>query len=94
MVFLLGQVRTFFFMLIFGFFSGLLFNIYQRIVYRFGFKKSVLHISDLLFGILLGSLGFLLLICINHGNLRFYVILAIILGFIIYSLLFNNSSKA
>jgi len=93
MVFLFDQIRTFFSMLIFGFFSALIFNLYQLIIHRFKLRRFIIHISDILFSIIFGILGFLLLIEINHGNLRFYVILGIIIGFVIYYSLVNYLKK-
>lgn len=84
MLLLFDQIRTFLFMFLFGFFSGFLFNIYQKIIDRCKIKKFLIHISDLSFSILLGILGFLILVFLNNGNFRFYVILAIILGLGVY----------
>jgi len=93
MVFLFDQIRTFFYMLIFGFFSALIFNLYQFIIHRYKLRRFIIHISDTFFSIILGILGFLLLIYINNGNLRFYVILAIIIGFVICYSLVNYLKK-
>ncbi len=93
MIFLIDQIKTFICMLIFGFFTGLIFNLYQFIIHHFKLKRFLIHISDTLFSIILGILGFLLLIYINHGILRFYVILAIIIGFAIYYSVANYVKK-
>lgn len=93
MIFLMDQIRTFLFMLIFGFVVGMTFNLYQIILHRFNFKRFIVHISDIIFSLILGVSGFILLICVNHGNMRFYVILAIILGFCIYNYLAYSIRK-
>lgn len=93
MIFLLDQVKTFISMLIFGFFTGFIFNLYQLIIHRFKLRRYIIHISDTLFSIILGIVGFVLLIYINHGILRFYVILAIIIGFAIFYSVVNYVKK-
>mgnify|MGYP000406885573 CR=1 FL=1 len=93
MILLLDQVKTFFCMLVFGFFSGLIFNLYQVIIHHLKLKRVLVHISDIIFSIVLGVSGFLLLIYINNGNLRFYVILAIVIGFGLYYSISNFIHK-
>lgn len=93
MIFLLDQIKTFFSMLLFGFFSGFIFNIYQIILHRFRFKRFIIHIFDIVFSVLLGVSGFILLIYINNGSLRFYVILAITIGFLIYNSIVHRIRK-
>lgn len=93
MLFLLEQIRTFCLMSVFGFFSGLVFRIYQLLVHKYKIKKVIIHLSDLVFSIMTGMIGFLLLIYINGGNLRFYVIIAIISGFALSLLLFKLSKR-
>jgi len=80
-------------MSVFGFFSGLVFRIYQLLVHKYKIKKVIIHLSDLVFSIMTGMIGFLLLIYINGGNLRFYVIIAIISGFALSLLLFKLSKR-
>jgi spore cortex biosynthesis protein YabQ len=80
-------------MLLFGFFAGLFFRIYQSILHKWKIKRKVIHILDILFSILIGLAGFVLLIFINYGDLRFYIILAIIIGFSISILLFSSGKK-
>lgn len=89
MLFLLEQIRTFCLMFVFGFFTGLVFKIYQFILYKYKIKKVIIHLSDLIFSIVTGMIGFLLLIYINGAYLRFYVIIAIISGFALSLLLFK-----
>jgi len=80
-------------MLLFGFTAGLAFRLYQAVLHKWKIKRFIIHILDIFFSILLGISGFLFLIFINHGDLRFYVILAIIVGFGISFLLLRSSSK-
>ncbi len=81
-------------MLLFGFCAGLAFRLYQAILHKWKIKRIIIHVLDIFFSILLGITGFLLLILINHGNLRFYVILAIVIGFSINFLLFRARGKS
>ncbi|MFP4016071.1 MAG: spore cortex biosynthesis protein YabQ [Halanaerobiales bacterium] len=93
MIFLIDQIKTFFCMLLFGISVGVLFNIYQVFIHRLKLKRFIIHITDVIFSLILGITGFLILININYGNLRFYVILAIVLGFICYYSLSNYIRK-
>ncbi|MFW6022515.1 MAG: spore cortex biosynthesis protein YabQ [Halanaerobiaceae bacterium] len=93
MLLLLEQIRSFFWMFLFGFFTGAIFNIYQVCIHRKKIKRPFLHILDILFSLLIGLSGFILLLYVNFGVVRFYVILAIILGFSIYYSLSRIISK-
>ncbi|MFP4660665.1 MAG: spore cortex biosynthesis protein YabQ [Halanaerobiales bacterium] len=93
MIFLIDQIKTFFCMLLFGVSVGLIFNIYQVFLHHVKPKRIIIHIIDVIISLILGVTGFLLLLNINYGNLRSYVILAIIFGFIIYYSLSNYICK-
>ncbi|WP_459170123.1 spore cortex biosynthesis protein YabQ [Natronospora cellulosivora (SeqCode)] len=81
------QVRTFLGMSLYGFLAGLLFHIYQYLINKFRLKKYILHIFDFLFIFLLAIFAFIFLLYINEGSFRFYVILAILLGILLYNIL-------
>lgn len=93
MLLLLEQIKTFFLMSLFGFFTGLAFKIYQLIISKNSLNGVIIHLSDLIISIVFGIIGFLFLIYINGGDLRFYVILAILSGFVICLLLIKLLSK-
>jgi|LSQX01.1.fsa_nt_gb spore cortex biosynthesis protein YabQ len=74
----------------YGFILSLVFMIYQSFVHRYKIKKIMLHLSDLIFFIMTGLIGFILLLHINGGYLRFYVFIAIFSGFALPFMLKRN----
>lgn len=84
---LLKQIETFFVMLAYGLLGGLVFNLYQYILNKFNFKKIWINITDIALCLIMGLTGFGFLIFVNKGELRFYVLIAIVLGFILYHML-------
>lgn len=84
MGFLLEQVTTFLIMFGFGIFLGILFDLYRRVIRKLKPGKTWISLTDLLFTLLTGLAGFSLLIFANWGELRFYILLSILLGFVFY----------
>ena len=84
MGFLLEQVSTFLIMFGFGIFLGILFDLYRRLVRKLKPGRAWISLADLIFTLLTGLAGFILLIFANWGELRFYILLSILLGFVIY----------
>lgn len=80
------QLAGFFLMLFFGFFIGIVFNLYY-IFFRKNMKKKkiyLVYVFDILFGIIVGVLGFIVLFYFNYGDFRFYILISIFLGLYIY----------
>ncbi|RKL65218.1 spore cortex biosynthesis protein YabQ [Salipaludibacillus neizhouensis] len=78
---------------IMGIFLGASLDTYIRII-RFNSALSwVRVISDILFWILHALLFFIVLLNVNNGEVRFYLLLSLLLGYAIYRALFESSYK-
>lgn len=84
MEFLIIQLYTFLVMTGLGFVLGLIFHLYQTFIKKAGISKKWLPVMDIIFGILTGLLGFSVLLYANYGDLRFFVIISILLGLLLY----------
>ncbi|HLV10214.1 MAG TPA: spore cortex biosynthesis protein YabQ [Halanaerobiales bacterium] len=84
MEFLMLQFKTFLMMTGFGFLLGLFFDLYQVFLKRNLVSKYYLALLDILFGITAGVFAFFVLLCANHGDLRFFVFVSIFLGLFLY----------
>ncbi|AZO93130.1 hypothetical protein GM661_16110 [Iocasia frigidifontis] len=82
MVFLSQQLYTFVMMFLLGILIGIGFILYQYLLNRINLKSIYMNILDLFFSIIAAVVGFLVLIYANWGELRFFVILSMFLGFI------------
>lgn len=73
-----------------GFLIGLLFDFFR--ILRKSFKTSdiITYIEDILFWILTGIILLYSIFTFNNGEIRFYMFLGVILGCIIYMLLFSR----
>lgn len=78
------QLQTFFVFTISGIVIGIIFDIFRII--RKSFKISDLHtnIEDVIFGIILSILLIYLFFIYHSGPIRFYMIIALSMGFLIY----------
>lgn len=73
-----------------GFILGLLYDAF-RIVRRSFFSKSIfVLIQDLLFWIMSAFLTFVFVLSVNHGEVRGYIFLGEIIGFVIYYFTFSS----
>ena len=84
------QAYIFFIFILNGFLIGLLFDIFR--ILRKSFKTSdvVTAIQDILFWILTGSIILYSTFKFNNGELRGYIFIGILIGVIIYLLLFSK----
>ncbi|KAB7664957.1 spore cortex biosynthesis protein YabQ [Bacillus sp. B1-b2] len=73
-----------------GLFFGISLETYQHFLKRPQRKRSIVFIHDLLFWILQALLMFYVLFLVNQGEIRIYLILAILLGFAMYKSLFQT----
>ena len=78
------QLEAFFFTLILGLFSACILHFYQTLIWKAKVTKLFLYILDLLFSIMMVMLVFLGMLYINQGEMRSYVLIALIVGGIIY----------
>ncbi len=79
----INQFYTFIIMFVFGIVMGVCFDIYQQIVNTIK-NKFLLNTMDLLTGIIAGIAAFCVLLYVNWGAFRFYIIIAIFAGIICY----------
>ena len=80
---LLTQFQSVVYSFIFSLFASFIYSFVNRLVYRF--KKTILRlIIQVILGMILGFLYYGGLVVINHGILRFYYIIALAFGYIMY----------
>ena len=77
------QIIEFFSCLGLGFVLGILYDFY-RVWFRHGRTKLVIAIGDGIFAFVALVLTFVALLCLNWAEIRFYIILALGLGILIY----------
>ncbi|WP_050748580.1 spore cortex biosynthesis protein YabQ [Halothermothrix orenii] len=80
----LYQIFSFSVMFGYGLMLGIFLDLYRGIIKGLNIRGIMKNILDILFGIIAGLIGFIILIYTNWVNLRFYIILAILLGFGLY----------
>jgi hypothetical protein len=91
MDFLFKQFITFVYMILFGFSLAGLYHIYYLYIREWIKNISVIaNLLDFMFGIMTGLLGFLILLKVNWGEFRFYVILGILVGIFLYPIIFKH----
>lgn len=80
------QLQIFFVFIISGIAIGIIFDVFRII--RRSFKISDLHtyIEDIIFGIILGFFLIFIFFIYNSGDVRFYMIVALLIGFLLYML--------
>ena len=80
------QLQIFFVFIISGIAIGIIFDVFRII--RRSFKISDLHtyIEDIIFGIILGFFLIFMFFIYNSGDARFYMIVALLIGFLLYML--------
>lgn len=79
------QLKDFILISLLGVALAVVFHLYQRILVNAKTKGIVIRISDLLIWMILIVVVFAALLVINHGDLRFYVILGLIAGGLFYA---------
>ncbi len=84
MDFLVGQIHTFLIMLGLGFLLGVLFHLYQIFLKKSRIGRKWLAFMDILFGIVTGIIGFSILVFANYGELRFFILISILTGLLLY----------
>ncbi|MBO8159763.1 spore cortex biosynthesis protein YabQ [Thermosyntropha sp.] len=87
------QIRTFFFTLVAGIFVGFIFHFYQMVITRGRVGKFLLYILDFFLWIIMLGLMFWLMFFINGGEIRVYVLLALLIGIVVYLNYFSEKFK-
>ena len=81
---LLGQVEAFMLTLVLGLLTGTIFHFYQELVRAARVSRYILYFLDFSLWIIIIALVFLGMLFINQGEMRIYVLVALVLGIIIY----------
>ncbi len=81
---LVSQTTEFTLTVALGLLLGMFFHAYHVIMKRIGLGRFALYFFDLLFWLLMVVPVFLALLLINHGEMRSHVLVALILGALIY----------
>ena len=85
------QFYTLLAMCLMGIIFGATLDVYQRFLHRTTRKRLIVFINDILFWVIQACLIFYVLFIVNHGELRFYLVLALICGFSAYQALMKNT---
>lgn len=84
MPWLLSQLEPFFFTLLVGLVAGMVFQFYQYSMALSSIGRWFLYLLDFFVWMLILLLVFTLLLIINQGEIRVYIILALFTGIFIY----------
>ncbi|HCF48926.1 MAG TPA: hypothetical protein DER60_01505 [Syntrophomonas sp.] len=84
MIWLLAQIEPFVFTLLVGLVAGMVFQFYQYSMALSSCGRWLLYLFDFLVWVLILLLVFTLLLIINQGEIRVYIILALFSGIFIY----------
>lgn len=81
---LLGQIEAFVLTLVLGLLTGTIFHFYQELIRAARVSRYMLYFLDFSLWIIIIALVFLGMLFINQGEMRIYVLIALVLGIIIY----------
>lgn len=84
MNFLMGQFFNFIAAIGIGLIIGILFDIYRGIWKKWASSSKTMPLWDVLWWLLVTVLVFFLLLNLNWGELRFYILLGQLIGFVFY----------
>lgn len=83
---ILEQIQLWILFLISGILIGIFFDLFRVLRKTFKTSDIITYIEDIIFGILTGIFLLFLIFYLNHGEIRLYLLIAIILGCVIYYL--------
>ncbi len=83
------QIRIFLYALGFGFFIGVLYDLFRALRLMLTNGRKAFIVSDILFSLAAGFFTFLFALSRLDGNIRGYVLMGELLGFLIYSVSFG-----
>lgn len=87
---LVGQLYSFSVTLFTGMAAGFCYDYYRALKASLGLKKYGTHLGDLLFWLVTTGVVFFLLLLFNSGEMRFYVLVGLGLGALVYFYLFSG----
>ncbi len=90
---LLIQIKTFFLTLILGILTGFIFHYYQLTIAKARVSKYPLYILDFFLWIIMICLVFFCMLWINQGEMRVYVLIALVTGTFIYYHFFSKRMR-
>ncbi|NLJ71807.1 MAG: hypothetical protein GX333_02190 [Syntrophomonadaceae bacterium] len=91
---LLIQGKDFFLTFVLGILAGFVFHYYQFTITRIRVSKYPLYVLDFFIWIVMICLVFLAMLWINQGEMRLYVLIALVLGLFVYYYYFLKPLKA
>lgn len=83
------QIRVFLYAVGFGFFIGILYDLFRALRLMLSDGKKAFIVSDILFSLAAGFFTFLFALSRLDGNIRGYVLMGELLGFLVYSVSFG-----
>ncbi len=81
---LASQIQSFFLTLVLGLITGVIFHYYQLFIRQARVGRYILYLMDLFLWLLIIALVFWAMVGINQGEVRFYVLLALLMGILLY----------
>ncbi len=84
------QLKFFSLYILNGIFIGIIFDFFRALRKTFKTADIVTYIEDIIFWIVSGILSITFIFIFNQGQIRSYTIIGIILGIILYILLFSR----
>ncbi|SHG43679.1 spore cortex biosynthesis protein YabQ [Thermosyntropha lipolytica DSM 11003] len=90
---LVFQIECFAATLALGILAGFFFHFYQGIITRAKVGNILLYVLDFFLWIIMIGLVFFLLLFINGGEIRAYILLALLAGMVIYLSYFSHRLK-
>lgn len=90
---LLIQIQAFFLTLVLGILTGLIFHYYQLTIVKARVGKYPLYMLDFFLWIIMICLVFFCMLWINQGEMRVYVLIALVSGILIYYYYFSSRFK-
>lgn len=80
---ILAQTTSFLYAMALGAVLSLVYDIFRIIRVAFGGKKTAVFVEDLLFSLVALVLTFVFVIAFNNGELRFFVLIGELFGFVV-----------
>jgi len=85
------QAHVFLVFIFVGFIIGMIFDIFRVLRKSFKTNDIITYIEDIIFWVIAGSIILYATFKFNYGQIRLYMLLGIVLGGMLYILVFSNS---
>ena len=86
-----NQALLFFIFVINGLLIGIVFDIFRILRISFKTKDFVTYIEDIAFWLITGAIVLYSIFIFNNGEIRFFIFIGIIIGVILYMMLFSSN---